>query len=242
MRKENIIFALINTERYKEGLASIPHKEFEDLSIVYYEFHPEQALYRLIKNEDMENDNLTEEELYELGFENTRRIMVPKVVSMSDMIRELAEEMGLEIRQEANMHLSAYVITNEQRQRGAANILYGDIMENVSQKLGGDLCLIPCSVNEFIATPMPENMLLGDLQELVHFTNMHHSPIRARLSNQLYRYDSTTKQIKQATFSPYTNLNEERPQWSEWILNEEEVPKIECEGMEENSGDIRMGI
>ena len=135
MRRENVIFALINTERYKEGLASIPHKEFEDLSIVYYEFHPEQALYRLIKNEDMENDNLTEEELYELGFENTRRIMVPKVVSMSDMIRELAEEMGLEIRQEANMHLSAYVITNEQRQRGAANILYGDIMENVSQKL-----------------------------------------------------------------------------------------------------------
>ena len=238
---DNVIFSLINTERYHEKLKEIPHRQFEDLSIVYYERNPEEGSYRLIHNHELEHANLTEEELYKMAFENTRRIMPPKVKSISEALQELAEEMDVELRYNYGK-VPAYVITNEQRQIGAANILYGDIMEEVSQKLGGDMLLIPSSVNEFLATAIPKDITTEDLQELVHFNNMLSYPSKSRLSNQLYQYDSATGQIKQATFSPYARLDEGRPQWSEWVLEGQKLPRTDFDAMDENPDGMQMGM
>lgn len=238
---DNVIFSLINTERYHEKLNEIPHRQFEDLSIVYYERNPEEGSYRLIHNHELEHANLTEEELYKMAFENTRRIMPPKVKSISETLQELAEEMDVELRYDYGK-VPAYVITNEQRHIGAANILYGDIMEEVSQKLGGDMLLIPSSVNEFLATAIPKDITTEDLQELVHFNNMLSYPSKTRLSNQLYRYDSGTKQITQETISPYTRLDEGRPQWSEWVLEGQKLPRTDFDAMDENPDGMQMGM
>lgn len=242
MRKENIIFSLVNTERYHDKLEEIPHRLFEDLTIVYYEMHPEEDYYSLVSYEDLENANITEVELHELAFDNTRRIMVPQVRSISEMVQELAEEMDMTVTNDKMEQVPAYVITNEQRRNGAVNILYRDVMDDVAKKLGGDLWLIPCSTNEFIATKVRKDLSIDDLQELVHFMNMISYPSKTRLSNQMYEYDSTRKQIKQATFSPYTRLDEGRPQWSEWLLNGQELPRTDCKAMDENPDGMQMGM
>ena len=238
---DNVIFSLINTEKYHEKLKEIPHRQFEDLSIVYYERTPEEESYTLIHNADMKAVHLTEEELYQMAFENTRRITPPKVRSISEMMQELAEEMGVEVQNDYSQ-VPAYVITNEQRHIGAVNILYSDIMEEVSQKLGGDLWLIPGSTNEFIATKIRKDLSIENLQELVHFMNTISYPTRTRLSNQLYHYDSATGQIKQATSSPYTRLDEGRPQWSDWVLEGQELPRTNSDMMDENLDGMQMGM
>ena len=71
MKKENIVFSLINTEHYALFLPYIPCRQCEDLSVVYYEHVPENSLYRLIGNSELAESQITEEELFELAKENT---------------------------------------------------------------------------------------------------------------------------------------------------------------------------
>lgn len=242
MKKENIIFSLINTEYYDFMLRDIPHREFEDLSIVYYEFEPTESMYHLISNQYMESAKLCEEELYDLALENTRRIMPPVVIKMSDLMSEMEEELGLKQKEEVKEEVMAYVIRNEQGKRGAVSILYSDVMEEMAEKLGGDFYLIPSSTHEFIAIPKPLNVSLDDLQEHVHYTNLTQVNSSDRLSNQVYEYDSTKGQVKQATFSPYTKLNAGRPVWSEWVLNDKPIPLIEINEGEQTDTGMQMGM
>lgn len=242
MIKENVIFSLINTEHYAFMLKNLPHRKFEDLSIVYYEFEPTERMYHLIGNDYMERANLCEEELYDLAYENTKRLMPPVVVKMCDLILEANERLGVEQEAETPKDALIYVIRNEGGRRGAALILYDDIMREVSEKLGGDCYLIPSSMHEFIAMPKDLLVLLDDLQEHVHYTNLKEVDVSDRLSNQVYEYDSTTGQIKQATFSPYTKLDEGRPVWSDWILNDEPIPKTATDDSEQVNTDMQMGM
>ena len=242
MVKENVVFSLINTEYYDFMLRDIPHREFEDLSIVYYEFEPTESMYHLISKDYMERANLCEEELYDLAFENTRKIMPPVVRKMSDLMSELEEELGVKEKEEITEDVMAYVIRNEQGKRGAVSILYSDVMEDVAEKLGGDFYLIPSSMHEFIAIPKPIDVSLDDLQEHVHYTNLMKVNGTDRLSNQVYEYDSTKGQVKQATFSPYTKLNAGRPVWSEWILNNKPIPLIETNEGEQTDTGMQMGM
>lgn len=242
MKKENIIFSLINTEHYAFILQDIPHREFEDLSIVYYEFEPTESMYHLISNDYMENAKLCEEDLYDLAFENTRRIMPPVVIKMSDLMSKMEEELGLKQKEEITEDVMAYVIRTEQGKRGAVSILYSDVMEDVAEKLGGDFYLIPSSMHEFIAIPKLMNVSLDDLQEHVHYTNLMKVNSSDRLSNQVYEYDTATGQVKQATFSPYTKLNAGRPVWSEWILNNKPFPLIEVNEGEQTDAGMQMGL
>lgn len=242
MIKENIIFSLINTEYYEFMLEDIPHRKFEDLSIVYYEFEPTECMYHLISNRYMVTANLCEEDLYNLALENTRRIMPPRVIKMSDLMSELEVDLGMELKEDVEADAIAYVIRSEQGKRGAVSILYDDIMKEVSEKLGGDFYLIPASMHEFIAFPKWSWVSLEDLQEHVHYTNLMKVNSSDRLSNQVYEYDCTTGQVKQATFSPYTKLNEGRPAWSDWILNNEPIPVIETDEGEQMNADMQMGM
>lgn len=242
MKKENIIFSLVNTEHYDFILRDIPHRAFEDLSIVYYAYEPQESIYHLIDNYYMESAKLCEDDLYELAFENTRRMMPPVVIKMSDLMSELEEEVGLQQNDEITDDVMAYVIRTEQGTRGAVAILYNDVMEDVAERLGGDFYLIPSSVHEFIAIPKPLNISLNDLQEHVHYTNLMAVNSCDRLSHQVYEYNAATGQVKQATFSPYTKLNAGRPVWSDWILNNKPIPLIEQDEGEQMDNSLQMGM
>lgn len=243
MKKENIVFSLINTEHYARILAYVPSRQCEDLSVIYYEHVPESSLYRLIGNAELVYSKMTEEELYELAKENTRRIMPPVVQSMSKAIIELSEKTNEEIDMATREELEKteglmYLITNEQGIRGAVSILYSDVMEEVSEKLGGDIYLIPSSVNEIVAVSKSNVPSVEELQEQVHFTNLLRVELNERLSNQVYEYDATTKLIRQATFSPYTKLNEGRPMWSRNVMIDSE----EVVESEQNDVAMQMGM
>ena len=242
MKKENVIFSLVNTEHYNFILRDVPHRAFEDLSIVYYEFEPEEAIYHLISNDYMESAKFCEEDLYEFAFENTRRFMPPEVLKMASLIEKIEGALGLQQNKEDAKDAMVYVIRNEQGARGAVSILYNDVMEDVAEKIGGDFYLIPSSMHEFIAIPKPLGVSLDDLQEHVHYTNLMHVKTSDRLSHQVYEYDTATGQVKQATFSPYTKLNAGRPVWSDWILNDKPIPPIETSEGEQTDTGMQMGM
>ncbi len=90
---EKVVFQLINTEQNKSFLEQVPHREFQDLSIIY----------KLVVNADTESIQsikvtnslaekrlgMNEEQLFKYAAENTRRILPPRIRNMNDVMKEM---------------------------------------------------------------------------------------------------------------------------------------------------------
>ena len=89
---EKIVFQLINTEQNKTFLEQVPHREFQDLSIVYkviISADKDAVQSSKITNEFAKRLGMSEEQLFKCAAENTRRLFPPVVRSMNDIMREM---------------------------------------------------------------------------------------------------------------------------------------------------------
>ena len=213
--KDNIVFQLINTEQNKLLLADAPNRQFQDLSIVYrWVMKVEDAGIQsaVIRNPLAKQLGFSEEELFKLAVENTRRIFPPTVKNMNEVIRdmfmkdgmppEIAEMMVGEIPPENSM----YVISNNRGINGAISMLYEDQLHDLAENLETDLYIMPSSIHEVIA--VSSNM--GDPNELAQMVaeiNMDQVSLDERLSNQVYHYDKDLRKLSLATDTPNKRLD-----------------------------------
>lgn len=96
--KDNIVFQLVNTEQNREMLAGIPHREFQDLAVIYrwvVKVDADGIQSTMVRNSLAEQLGLNEEQLFKLAVENTRRIFPPVVKSMNDVICEMFVKDGM---------------------------------------------------------------------------------------------------------------------------------------------------
>lgn len=224
MNKQQIIFRFVNTEHSGSLLRQSPHRHFGDLSILYYESYFDNKIAFTVKHCDADEMGLSESELYDLAVANTKRLCPVFVKSLTEFLRECGEEVA-EVPEEED----TYIISNMNTRYGAISILYKDVLEQVANKTGTDLYLLPSSVHEFLATPVDGRLTVEQLEELIHFTNVTQVQLNERLSNQVYHYDKETKQITQVTHSQYKRLDSVREEWFD-----------ESEEMEEDNGGMRM--
>lgn len=176
---ENVFFQVINTEKNKTYLLEFPHREYLDLSIIYryaVNISDNDIATTTINYILMDEFKLTEEELYEAAYKNTKRIMKPKVVSP-----------GLP---------GFYMITNDQNIFGANGILYKDIIAKEAKKLGTDIYLIPSSIHEFLIQPVSNTLKPKDLKEIIKDANEHVIDPEDYLSDSLYIYKLETDTIE----------------------------------------------
>lgn len=176
---ENIFFQVINTEKNKTLLLEIPHREYLDLSIIYryaVNISDNDIATTTVNYILMDEFKLTEEELYEAAYKNTRRILKPKVISP-----------GLP---------GFYMITNDQNIFGANGILYKDIIAKEAKKLNTDIYLIPSSIHEFLIQPVTNTLKPKDLKEIIKDANEHVIDPEDYLSDSLYIYKLETDTIE----------------------------------------------
>ena len=176
---ENIFFQVINTEKNKTLLLEIPHREYLDLSIIYryaVNLSDNDIATTTINYILMDEFKLTEEELYEAAYKNTRRILKPKVVSP-----------GLP---------GFYMITNDQNIFGANGILYKDIIAEEAKKLNTNIYLIPSSIHEFLIQPVSNTLKPKDLKEIIKDANENVIDPEDYLSDSLYIYKLETDTIE----------------------------------------------
>ena len=190
---EKIVFQLINTEQNKTFLEQVPHREFQDLSIVYkviISADKDAVQSSKITNEFAKRLGMSEEQLFKCAAENTRRLFPPVVRSMNDIMREMfardgmpqeiADMMIAEIPPEQTM----WVISNENGINGAASMLYENELHELAESLESDLYILPSSVHEVIAVSSdmgsPEM-----LAQMVVEVNMQEVSLDERLSNQV---------------------------------------------------------
>ena len=204
--KDKIVFQLINTEQNKEMLANMPHREFKDLSVIYrmvVKIDGEGIASTPVHNGLADTLGFTEEQLFKLAAENTKRLLPPVVKSMNDVMRdifmkdgmppEIADMMLGEMPPEQQM----YVISNNKGINGAVSMLYEYGLHELAEKLGSDLYIMPSSIHEVIAvsTDMgtPES-----LSEMVREVNGSQVSAEEQLSDHVYRFDAASKKLSLA--------------------------------------------
>lgn len=199
LKADKVFFQLINTEKNKEMLKTMPHREYLDMSIIYRTlcYRNEYGIgSAMINNDIMKKMNLTEEELYKAAYENTEKLFPPVSEPISDMLEGKMDIPGeLLFPPEAKV---MYVITNSNGVNGAATMLYNEPLDNIARKLGTDLYILPSSIHEVIAVSTE----IGDLEEIsgiVRDVNENVIKPSEILSDNVYKYSMKEKKITQET-------------------------------------------
>lgn len=204
---DKILFELVNTKENEALLADRPHREFQDLSVIYYWIvsRDEDGTMTLpITNTISEKLELPEERLYELAMENTRQTFPFVVKPMVQVVAELVSDIPEELKDlsELEQEVPIYVLTNDIRNAGSVVMLYPEVIHELSEEIGKDLYLMPASRHEMIAIPKGTKEL-GELVELVCEVNMSLLQTEEILSYQVYQYDREAREVTMATNEPH---------------------------------------
>lgn len=213
--KDRVVMMLVNTEQNREMLAGLPHKEFQDLSVIYRYVvardRDKMASFK-ITNEMMEQSGMMPEDLFRYAAENTKKMFPPKISTMEEVMFGIFGDDGipdeLEDLFEADREPkeSMWVITNSSGINGAVSMLYDENLHKLAEKMGTDLYIMPSSVHEVLAVSVemgePEK-----LAEMVQGVNMSAVELEDRLSNNVYHYDKDLRELKLATQVPNKRLD-----------------------------------
>ena len=155
--KDNIVFQLVNTEQNQSLLADVPNRQFQDLSIIYrwvVKVDEVGIQSTVVHNSLQKQLGLSEEEMFKLAVDNTRRIFPPTFRSMNDIMREMFTRDGMPAEM-ADMMIgemppeqTMWVISNERGINGAISMLYEDQLHTIAENLETDLYIMPSSVHE----------------------------------------------------------------------------------------------
>ncbi len=195
--KDRIVFKLINFERNKELLDTVPYKKYLDLAIVYYISVKEdifECASILINNSHLKLWNKTLEEIDELAVKNTPFILKPELKSMGQTLKEIMfNSDDNEFNEEDFENCYMYVLTNEKKQFGAATILYDNELKDFSERIESDFYIIPSSVHEVIIIPSKFVDSSDSLDEMICEVNSSQVPLVDILSDHAYKYNRADK-------------------------------------------------
>lgn len=195
---DKIYCRLINTEANTMFLYDVPHKEWNDLSVVYYFYlGKDESHHKMITvtNLLLELIGLSLDELDKLARTNLKREMKPDIQSMYSMVCKLH---GYEF-DALPFDGSMYVITNESRFNGAVSVVFEDILEKfVSQKGIQDFWIIPSSIHEMILVADDGMMDSKTFRSMIREVNDSLVAPEEVLSYNCYRYSSKSGLISVA--------------------------------------------
>lgn len=191
---------LVNTERNREALGKVPHREFLDLSLVYcVEFpFPDSGGTGSVQVTDrlMELWGKTEPDLYGQAMENMMESDRADLFSMADIFKDMQ---GGNPGAAFGDAFPMYILTNQRRFHGAVQILNSNAMEQAAVVIGQDFFILPSSIHETILIPVGEmDASPWELAAMVHEVNETCVLEEEILSGHVYRYCTADGQIKTA--------------------------------------------
>lgn len=186
--RDRIVCRLVHCQKNKDLLARIPHMRFLDLAVVYYyllEGTEFEGGTILIENSHLNMWGVSPGEFHDRALKNTSRLLPHEFITMSEMIGQLT---GIQMSEEEPERYPMYVLTNTRKSFGAVYMLFGNILEEIAEKIGEDYYLLPGSVHECILVPVSVDMDEEELQCMVQEINKTQVEPEELLSNSVYRY------------------------------------------------------
>lgn len=177
--KERICIRVLNRGHNRSRLEKLPFVAWEDLAIVFF-FDTGGAEEIPITAEDLERWELDLYELYRNALVQSRRIHPPLFATMREVLgipeNEWEEEIPL------------YVLTCRKPFYGSAVMFYPGMMAYLSERIGGDLYVIPCSVHELILVRRQKIDDPEGLHTIIRRVNREELLWGDVLSDSLYEY------------------------------------------------------
>ena len=214
MDAKNVFLELINTESNRSLLENVPHREFNDMSVIYRVLYDksDDGIQSIIVTHDLaEMMGLSEDELFERASVQTQELFPVKIAPMSQILMEFMGSAGMD---EDFMHEMGmdepqlYLVSNDIGVHGASYMVYDDILQDVANRIGENIYVLPSSIHEFLAAP--ESMCNPeDLSEMVCSINRDTVNQEDRLSNQVFFYDKQARELTQVTQVPIMGIRDE---------------------------------
>jgi len=184
--RKNVVLRVVNAEKNSKMLFDLPHYAWQDLAAYCYVIVEERddgaTAGVKVTHALLAKLGMTTSELYRAAYKNTREKGF-KIFRMADL-NPLFAMMG-----DAPM----LICSNEHVNRGASFVLYEENLQKVSEMLGGDMVILPSSVNEVICIPA-----CGDAEELVDIVreaNRTQVADDEQLSDNCYRYIAAENRV-----------------------------------------------
>ena len=193
MFKDRVFASLINTAMNKSRLANVPHRNIEDLSVTYrilVDSDDESNLTLIINNQLLDEWNITEEDLFKLAMENTKKLFPVSVRGMIETLKDM-----LELPDENDVEEEMYVISNKQGVRGAIYMFDTKLLTQIAKRLNTDrLYVFPSSVHEAVVCSYGY-LSSEDANELV--ASINHDVVLNEdvLSDHAYLFDKKTMTV-----------------------------------------------
>lgn len=203
--KSKLSVEVISQEANKELLENVPHKDIEDMAIIYrfvIDDGPQGMQSITVTNNLMENMGITPEQLHADALANAPEMRPPVIKGMTEIIKEMmGEEMfamfGESMQPDGNEMM--YVATTPDKINGAGIIAYPEFMQQAAEQLDGDFYLLPSSRHEVILVKDDGGMNFEQLQSMVREVNATEVSAADKLTDNVYHYDSINKVFELAS-------------------------------------------
>ncbi len=210
--KRKVMFKVINSKLNEEYLRGVPHKDYLDLSAVF--FIPvdlrggndyEGAI--VIKNECLKEWKITCEELFEDAFANSVKYSDFYYEDVFTMLLGLAGQKNAsdeEIEELINARKKLdepgmYVVTNKFKFYGASAIFNRELLQRIGEEID-DFYIVPSSIHELIVVPKfsrgdDYEATAENLKSMIKCVNASEVPQCDILSDNLYEYSTLYNEV-----------------------------------------------
>ncbi len=215
--KNNVVIRLVNYDKNKKLLESIPYIKYLDLALIFHclvHTVGEGIGTIRITNEHLELWNMTVEEMKSLALKNTMKKFPATIRSMEEVIGELLVEelnepsLPSDLQEEINLfkqetrHLreensktNMYILSNIKGINGAACILYKNVLKQFAEQHQSDFFILPSSIHEVILIPYHNSISYEQLTKMVQEVNLTQVAGDEVLSDKVYYYSRSKNVI-----------------------------------------------
>lgn len=187
--RDRLVGHLVNREKNKDILEDVPHRDFLNLTIVYYCILDDQensAGGFMVRNHMMQEWGVTEERVHQEAVMNMKLRYPVQFMSISELMKNY---LGQKDWKEENADTKLYVLSNVRRMYGAYWITEKEIQEKIADFFASDYYVLPSSVHECLLLPAQEGMDEKQLLSMVTDINRTQVADQEFLADAVYRYN-----------------------------------------------------
>lgn len=195
--KDRVFPRLINTQANAEYLSDKPHRAVEDLSLIYAVRVSEdsQGFAEAVITDDLADMwGVTPDEIHDKAMDNIAT-RPPLFQNIESLLFGGQEALEIEEIEPSDYNLPFFVLTNQQKTKGAVMAVNPKTMDRITAKFG-DVYVIPSSVDETLIVPKSAVEDVHELERIVRQVNSSDVRPEDQLSDNVYEYDKDTHTLK----------------------------------------------
>ncbi len=195
--KSYLTMQMVPVSGNEKKLEEIPHQIIGDIATVYrfeLESDSEKTSTILVTNAMLSTYDISAEKLHEDALVFAPKYKPAVLRNLGEVLKELSNGVFDIPETEVEMYFASV----KGSVNGSAVINYPGFMEMASEKLGGDLYVLPSSIHELILLPDNGMASVEELNMMIREINGSEVRPEERLSDNAYHYDSSERILELA--------------------------------------------